>query len=64
MVLLFGGIYASKVVIIEEDTDVEGGVDVKETSTRGEGADKWAFREFFRDKVIGIFLSKSGKSGG
>ena len=28
MVLLFGGIYDSKVVIIEEDTDVEVGVGV------------------------------------
>ena len=28
MVLLFGGIYGSKVVILEEDTDVEVGVGV------------------------------------
>ena len=39
MVLLFGSTYGSKVVIMEEDTDVEGrvGVDVRETVTRGEG---------------------------
>ena len=39
VILLFGGIYGSKVVIIEEDTNVEGGVDVsvKEIGTRGGG---------------------------
>ena len=45
-VLLFVGIYGSKVVIIEEDTDVEVGVGVREKSTRGEGVDRWAVREF------------------
>ena len=37
MVLLFGGIYGSNVVIIEEDTDVKGRVGVSETGTRGGG---------------------------
>ena len=42
MVLLYGDIYGSKVVIIEEDRDVEGGVGigVRETGTRGEGVDR------------------------
>ena len=36
MILPFGGVYNSKVVIIEEDTDVEGGfgVGVRETEAR------------------------------
>ena len=42
MVLLFGGIYDSKVVIIEEETDVEGGlgIGVREIGTRGGGRGK------------------------
>ena len=35
MVLLFGCIYGSKVVIIKEDTDVEGGVGVGVSVTGG-----------------------------
>ena len=34
MVLLFGGIYGSKVVIIVDDTDVEVGVGVREIGMR------------------------------
>ena len=55
MVLHFGGIYGSKVVITEE----EGGVGVRKTSTRGEGIDRWVVRRIFR----GLSLSKPGKSG-
>ena len=40
MALLFGGLYDSKVVIMEEDTDVEVGVGAKKTGRRGEGVDK------------------------
>ena len=45
MVLSFRGIYGSKVVIIEEDTDVEGEVGVsvgvwKTGITRGAGGDE------------------------
>ena len=63
MVLLFVGIYRSKMVIIEEDTDVKGGVGVKETGTRDEGVDMWVVREVFRAEVRGVSLSKPGKSG-
>ena len=37
MILLFEDIYGSKVVIMEEDTDIEVGVGVRETDMRGEG---------------------------
>ena len=40
MVLLFGSIYGSNVIIIEKDTDVEGMVGVRETGTRGDGRGK------------------------
>ena len=63
MVLLFVGIYHS-VVIIEEDTDVKGGVGVRETGTRDEGVDMWVVRGVFRAEVRGVSLSKPGKSGG
>ena len=60
MVLLFEGIYGSKVVIIEEDiVYVEGRVGVRETGTRSgrsKGVDRWAVR--------GVFLSKAGKLRG
>ena len=45
MALLLGGIYSSKMVILEEDTDV-GRVSVREKSTRGEGVDSWVVRSF------------------
>ena len=42
MVLLFGCIYGSKVIIVEGDTDVEGGigVGVQEIGKRGGGTDE------------------------
>ena len=42
MVLLFGNIYSSKVVIMEEDTDVEVGVGVgvKKRAIRGKDVDR------------------------
>ena len=64
MVLLFGSVYGSKVVIMEEDTDVEVGVGVRETSIRGKGVDGWAVRRFFRAEVKGVSLLKPGKSVG
>ena len=49
-------------VILDEDTDIGGGigVGVRETGIRGEGVDRWAVRA----KIRGISLSKPGKSGG
>ena len=64
MVLLFGDIYGSKVVILEEDTDVEEEVGVRKTGIRGEGVDRWAVGEVFRAVVKGVSFSKPGKSGG
>ena len=60
MVLLLRGIYGSKVVILEEDTDVGGGigVGVREIGTRGEGIDRCAVRGVFRARVRGVSLSK------
>ena len=69
MVLLLLSIYGSKVILIEEDIDVEGGidVDVKESGTR-EGErdkriDRWAVRRVFRAEVRVVSLSKPGKLG-
>ena len=70
MVLLFGGIYGSKIVIIEEDAVVERGVDVgvRETITResgrSEGVDRLAVRGAFRIVVGSMSLSKLGMSRG
>ena len=40
-------IHGSKVVIIDNDTDVGGvGIGVRETATRDEGVDRWTVRGF------------------
>ena len=67
VVLLLDGIYGSKVIILEEDTDVvEVGVGVWEIDKRGDEGDKrvdrWVVRGVFRAVVRGMSLSKLGKS--
>ena len=65
MVLCFGGIYGCKVVRIEEDTDVEVGVDVgvSETDTReggrNDGVDRWAVKGVFRAMYVCLVLATS-----
>ena len=50
MILSFGGIYGSKMVIIEEVTDVGVNVGVSKKGTNGDGrddgVDRWAVRSF------------------
>ena len=62
----FCRLYGSKVVIIEEDADVEGGVGVGETVARGgrreNGIDRWVVRVVFRANVGDLSLSKPRKS--
>ena len=64
MVLDFGGIYGSKVVIIEKDTDLERGVGVvvREIGRRGDGRskgfDRWAVRRVFIAGAGRCFLAK------
>ena len=69
--LIFEDIYGFNVVIIEEDTNVEGGaggdgVAVRQTGTKGDGdngVDRWVVREVLRAVVGGVPLSKPWKSG-
>ena len=63
MVLSFGGIYGSKVVIIVG----RFGIGVREAGIRGdgrhEGVDGWMVKGAYRAEVEGDSLSKPGKSG-
>ena len=65
MVLSFGSIHGSKVVIIEDmDVGLVGfGVSVRGGGGRHEGVNRWVVREVFRAEVRDMSLSKSWKQG-
>ena len=59
MVLCFMGIYGCKVVILEEDTDVEVGLGVSQTGTR-EGGRNYGFNRWAVKGVFGAVVVKAG----